>query len=93
MYELGFYEDFITPMREKYLNPICRKLFAEETGERLDSHKAFVVAYRIGEDEDLATHYDNAEVTLNVILNPTFYRTSPHCDLSCQPLITSGFAD
>merc|ERR550539_102672 len=38
----------------------------------LDSHKAFVVKYKIGEDVDLAEHFDNAEVTLNVSLSETY---------------------
>ena len=31
--------------------------------------QAFVVKYKIGEDVDLAEHFDNAEVTLNVSLS------------------------
>ena len=38
----------------------------------LDSHKAFVVRYAMGEDLDLAYHFDNAEVTLNVSLGKQF---------------------
>ena len=30
---------------------------------------AFVLKYKIGEDVDLAEHFDNAEVTLNVPLS------------------------
>ena len=30
---------------------------------------AFIVKYKIGEDVDLAEHFDNAEVTLNVSLS------------------------
>ena len=52
------------------MNPLARTLFGDEyvgdTG--LDSHKAFVVSYKIGQDVDLGYHYDNAEVTLNVSL-------------------------
>lgn len=38
----------------------------------LDSHKAFVVKYSLHEDLDLSSHYDNAEVTLNVSLGKEF---------------------
>ena len=30
---------------------------------------AFILKYKIGEDIDLAEHFDNAEVTLNVSLS------------------------
>jgi hypothetical protein len=67
--ELGF-TDFIDQLRVQYLNPLARLLFGDEylgsTG--LDSHKAFVVAYKMGQDIDLGYHYDNAEITLNVSL-------------------------
>jgi hypothetical protein len=38
----------------------------------LDSHKAFIVSYRMGQDIDLAYHYDNAEITVNISLNDEF---------------------
>ena len=41
-------------------------------GDCLDSHKAFTVHYKIGEDLDLSYHYDKAEVTLNVSLGKEF---------------------
>lgn len=69
MDELGF-TSFIDQLRIQYLNPLARVLYGDEylgdTG--LDSHKAFVVSYKIGEDIDLGYHYDNAEITLNVSL-------------------------
>ena len=53
---------------------MARTFFGEEfvgsTG--LDSHRAFVVTYKIGEDIDLDYHYDNAEVTLNISLGDEF---------------------
>ena len=53
-----------------YLNPLAKALYGDEyvgsTG--LDSHKAFVVSYKIGQDVELGCHYDNAEITLNVSL-------------------------
>ncbi|XP_030915385.1 2-oxoglutarate and iron-dependent oxygenase domain-containing protein 2, partial [Geospiza fortis] len=41
-------------------------------GACLDSHRAFVVKYALHEDLDLSSHYDNAEVTLNVSLGKEF---------------------
>lgn len=38
----------------------------------MDSHKAFVVKYALHEDLDLSSHYDNAEVTVNVSLGKEF---------------------
>ncbi|UJR36360.1 hypothetical protein I4U23_029086 [Adineta vaga] len=52
--ELGF-TNFIDHLRIQYLNPLVQVLFGDEymgtTG--LDSHKAFVVSYKIGQDIDL----------------------------------------
>lgn len=66
--ELGFYEEFITPLREDYLSHISKLLYPDLGGKDLDSQKAFVVAYKLGCDTDLDFHYDNAEVTINVSL-------------------------
>lgn len=70
--ELGMDETFITPLREKYLQPITALLYPDLGGACLDSHKAFVVKYSLHEDLDLSSHYDNAEVTLNVSLGKDF---------------------
>ncbi|XP_053862974.1 2-oxoglutarate and iron-dependent oxygenase domain-containing protein 2 [Malaclemys terrapin pileata] len=70
--ELGLYEAFITPLREKYLQPITSLLYPDCGGGSLDSHKAFIVKYSLHEDLDLSSHYDNAEVTLNVSLGKEF---------------------
>lgn len=70
--ELGFDEDFITPLREHYLRPLTSLLYPDCGGRCLDSHKAFVVKYDMKEDLDLSYHYDNAEVTLNVSLGKDF---------------------
>ena len=70
--ELGFDEGLISPLRTKYLVPITRLLFTDYGGDSLDSHKAFTVHYKLGEDLDLSYHYDNAEVTLNVSLGKEF---------------------
>ncbi|NWX38549.1 OGFD2 protein, partial [Notiomystis cincta] len=70
--ELGMDEPFVTPLRERFLRPITALLYPELGGARLDSHKAFVVRYSLHEDLDLSSHYDNAEVTLNVCLGKEF---------------------
>lgn len=70
--ELGMDETFITPLREKYLRPVTALLYPDLGGSCLDSHKAFVVKYSLHEDLDLSSHYDNAEVTLNVSLGRDF---------------------
>ncbi|XP_071943889.1 2-oxoglutarate and iron-dependent oxygenase domain-containing protein 2-like [Antedon mediterranea] len=66
MNELGFDDNFITPLRQNYITPLARLLYPDCGGDLLDSHKAFVIKYKIGEDLDLNYHYDNAEVTLNI---------------------------
>lgn len=70
--EVGFYKKFVTPLREKYLNCVAGLLYPDWVGRGLDSHKAFTVQYKETEDVDLAQHYDNAEVTLNVCLGKDF---------------------
>ncbi|XP_066936126.1 2-oxoglutarate and iron-dependent oxygenase domain-containing protein 2-like [Clytia hemisphaerica] len=77
--ELGFYQNLVNPLREKYLNPIARILYPDWVGEgRLDSQRAFIVSYDncdgVSKDNarDLALHFDNAEVTLNVSLSSGF---------------------
>ena len=67
--ELGF-DEFVTTLRENYLQPVAQKLFLDWGGGKLDSHKAFTVKYLEGSDTDLSYHYDNAEVTLNVAVSP-----------------------
>lgn len=70
--ELGMDEPFLTPLRERFLRPLTALLYPELGGACLDSHKAFVVKYALHEDLDLSSHYDNAEVTLNVSLGKEF---------------------
>ena len=70
--ELGFDEKFLNPLRVNYLSSLSHLLFPEWTGDGLDSHKAFTVAYKENEDVDLSFHFDNAEVTLNVCLGKVF---------------------
>ena len=54
------------------MRPITSLLYEDCGGKCLDSHKAFVVKYKVEEDLSLAYHYDNAEVTLNVHLGKDF---------------------
>uniref|UniRef100_A0A8D0H773 2-oxoglutarate and iron dependent oxygenase domain containing 2 n=1 Tax=Sphenodon punctatus TaxID=8508 RepID=A0A8D0H773_SPHPU len=70
--ELGLDDALVTPLRESYLQPVASLLYPDCGGGRLDSHKAFVVKYALHEDLDLSSHYDNAEVTLNVSLGKDF---------------------
>ncbi|KAK3736310.1 hypothetical protein QZH41_020782, partial [Actinostola sp. cb2023] len=70
--ELGFDDSFLTPLRTKYLTSITTLLYPHWGGNSLDSHKAFTVQYKTGQDVDLSYHYDNAEVTLNVCLGKEF---------------------
>ena len=60
--ELGMNQEFFDVLRDEYIRPITGVLFPEYGGATLDSHKVFVVKYKLGEDEDLACHFDNAEV-------------------------------
>jgi len=70
--ELDFNQEFFDVLREQYIQPITALLYPELGGASLDSHKVFVVKYKQGEDEDLACHYDNAEISLNVALNEEY---------------------
>lgn len=69
--ELGF-TDFVSSLRREYLSPITRLLYPDWGGDSLDSHKAFIVAYKEGGDVDLSYHYDNAEITINVALDEDY---------------------
>lgn len=69
---LDFDEGVIKPLRERFLSPLSKILYPEFVGASLDSHKAFVVTYRVGQDRDLDYHYDNAEVTCNISLDDSY---------------------
>ncbi|XP_074642508.1 2-oxoglutarate and iron-dependent oxygenase domain-containing protein 2-like [Tubulanus polymorphus] len=69
--EIGF-KDFIDILRVEYLQPITTLLYADIGGASVDSHRAFTVKYKHGEDTELNFHFDNAEITLNVSLNDDF---------------------
>ena len=72
--ELGLYPGLLDPLVREWLVPLCSQIpaFAAVGGGHLNSHKSFVVTYRIGEDEHLTEHFDNAEVTLNANLGLSF---------------------
>jgi len=72
--ELGLSAGLLDPLLSEWLRPLCAALppLAAAGGASIDHHKAFVVAYRLGEDESLSMHVDNAEVTLNVNLGGGF---------------------
>lgn len=81
-------EPFLTPLRERLL-PVTALLYPELGGACLDSHKAFVVKYSLHEDLDLSSHYDNAEVTLNVSLGKEFTEGNLYFGDFSQVLSTS----
>uniref|UniRef100_A0A4X1UC01 2-oxoglutarate and iron dependent oxygenase domain containing 2 n=1 Tax=Sus scrofa TaxID=9823 RepID=A0A4X1UC01_PIG len=72
LYELGLDEPLVTPLRERFLQPLMALLYPDCGGGWLDSHRAFVVKYAPGQDRELGCHYDNAELTLNVSLGKAF---------------------
>ena len=70
MTELGL-DSLVNLIKTKVEN-VATELFPDLVGETgLDSNKSFTVEYDASEDhfdKDLATHFDNAEVTLNISL-------------------------
>lgn len=72
--ELGLSPAFSEPLMRDWIRPLCAALppLAAAGGASLDHHKAFVVKYALGDDEELASHFDNAEVTLNANLGRGF---------------------
>lgn len=72
LHELGLDEPLVTPLRERFLQPLMALLYPDCGGGQLDSHRAFVVKYEPAQDRGLGRHYDNAELTLNVALGKTF---------------------
>lgn len=65
--ELGFGPGLLDPLVARYADALASALLPSHT-RGLDSHRAFTVLYNAadGGDRDLALHYDNAEVTLNI---------------------------
>uniref|UniRef100_A0A1X7TKU4 Fe2OG dioxygenase domain-containing protein n=1 Tax=Amphimedon queenslandica TaxID=400682 RepID=A0A1X7TKU4_AMPQE len=76
--ELGFDDHFMNRFKEHYLQPLSALLYPEWTGSSgLDSHRSHIVTYDATGPTDrtdvgLSTHFDNAEVTLNVSLGKEY---------------------
>ncbi|TRY63022.1 hypothetical protein TCAL_00796 [Tigriopus californicus] len=71
--DVGF-TNVVDTLRQEFIQPLCDRLYKDERFQ-LDSHKAFTVKYLDNDfknDEGLAIHFDNAEVTLNVALTENF---------------------
>eukprot|EP00091_Calanus_sinicus_P013531 TRINITY_DN30013_c0_g1_i1.p1 TRINITY_DN30013_c0_g1~~TRINITY_DN30013_c0_g1_i1.p1 ORF type:complete len:183 (+),score=16.53 TRINITY_DN30013_c0_g1_i1:399-947(+) len=70
LHELGL--DSVVNLIKTNIELLAEDLFPELVGDSgLDSNKSFTVEYDATEDhfdKDLATHFDNAEVTLNISL-------------------------
>lgn len=75
---MGFDDHFMNRFRERYLQPLSAILYPEWTGSSgLDSHRSHIVTYDATGPTDrtdvgLSTHFDNAEVTLNVSLGKEY---------------------
>ena len=78
MHQYGFVLDGIgfrprlADLMERLLAPLCRLLYADLGGDRLDEHHGFLVEYARDKDEDLGFHVDDSEVTLNLCLGRDF---------------------
>lgn len=60
-------------LRTEILVPrITRHLYANDGGDSLDAHHAFVVDYSLDTDRELGFHHDASDVTLNVCLGDVF---------------------
>eukprot|EP01137_Pigoraptor_chileana_P031033 Opistho-2@18294 len=71
-FELGFDDGFVMPLVHRCLEPLRRKFYPASTP--IDSCKAFTVVYSSNApdaDRQLAPHFDNSEVTLNICLQTT----------------------
>ena len=73
--DLPFLDKFLSHFR-KLLDPIFKNLYPDifsDNAVAFDSHKCFVVKYSCdGSDDtdvDLASHFDNAEATINISLS------------------------
>mmetsp|Transcript_55493 Transcript_55493/g.162113 ORF Transcript_55493/g.162113 Transcript_55493/m.162113 type:complete len:355 (+) Transcript_55493:83-1147(+) len=65
--ELGLCGGLLDPLVRDFVDPVAAKLLPM-CADGLDSYRAFTVKYEASDDGDrqLAQHYDNAEVTLNI---------------------------
>lgn len=62
------YPSLLNPFLTHVVAPLAAALFPD--AGMLDHHRSFIVQYRQGGDVDLATHYDDAEVSVNIALSP-----------------------
>merc|ERR1719440_1059346 len=75
--DIGF-QDSMHAMMEQVVAPLVARHLSsrkdvETKGEKcFQSQHSFIVRYRAGEDEDLKTHRDDADVTLNICLGKCF---------------------
>lgn len=81
--ELPGMREALDALMARYIQPLAAVLFADDGGETLDHHRSFTVRYDAPDaieaaspsanahpsDVDLAYHYDDAEVTLNISLS------------------------
>merc|ERR1711939_435870 len=67
MDEVGYTEGFTDRLLDQLIRPLSSIIYPD-CGSQLDHHRCFSVKYSHGHDTQLATHFDNAEVTLNVNL-------------------------
>ena len=77
LHELGLCENLLDPLLREYIAPMARALYhprAVPGCDTLDHHRSFSVSYdattAAGKDADLAYHFDDAEVTINVCVSP-----------------------
>lgn len=72
--EIGF-GGFMDTFRENYLQRLCEIFFPKyiKPEDQLDSHRAFTIEYDPGSEQNsLGSHFDNAEITLNVSLDEDY---------------------
>jgi len=79
--EVGFTEGFSDVLLDQYIRPMSALLYPENGGGTLDHHRCFTVQYAQDKDISLATHFDNAEVTLNINLSLTDMQGQQNGDL------------
>lgn len=78
LYELGMYEGLLDPLLEQFIVPLSSALYASRKHEHtpsastLDHSRSFTVSYEPDKTFDLAYHYDDSEITLNVNLGGDF---------------------
>ncbi|KAF2069017.1 hypothetical protein CYY_009665 [Polysphondylium violaceum] len=69
--EIGFTQ-FFTDLRQNYLCLFTSILYKQYYGDCIDGHHAFVVQYKMDKDKELAFHYDESDVTVNLCLGSEF---------------------